>query len=155
MTAKAFNSNQIPRTKIQAKKSQIIADFQIAYKSRLISNQIRKEVLNGKAKFGMEGAGKELLQIAMANAFQKGDFLSPYYREQTFMLHKELASIATIFAALYADAANDPFSGGRQMNQHYATPFIGEDGNWLPLKEQYNVGASLSALAGQVPRAFF
>jgi len=153
MTAKAFNSNQIPRTKIKAKKSQIIADFQIAYKSRLISNQIRKEVLNGKAKFGMEGAGKELLQIAMANAFQKGDFLSPYYREQTFMLQKELATIQTILAALYADAANDPFSGGRQMNQHYATPFIDKDGNWLPLKEQYNVGASLSSLAGQVPRA--
>jgi len=153
MTAKAFNSNQIPRTKIKAKKFHILADFKIAYKSRLISNLIRKEVLAGKAKFGMEGAGKELLQIAMAHAFQKGDFLSPYYREQTFMLQKELASVESILAALYADAANDPFSGGRQMNQHYATPFIDKEGHWLPHKEQYNVGASLSSLAGQVPRA--
>ena len=136
-----------------SEKTAILDDFRIVFKSRLVSNHIRKEVLMGKAKFGIGGGGKELLQIALANSFQKGDFFSGYYRDQTFMMKKGLASVQAIFASLYGDAANDPFSGGRQMNNHFATPFIDQKGNWLSLNEQYNVTSAISPLAGHVPRA--
>ncbi len=135
------------------KKAEILEDFRVAFKSRLVSRHIRREVLIGKAKFGIESAGKELLQIAMARFFQKGDFLSGYYRDQTFMMRKGLASVPDIFAALYADFENDRYSGARQMNNHFATPLIDQNGDWLPLADQHNVAAALSPLAGQAPRA--
>lgn len=135
------------------KKRAMLADYELLYKSRLTSNYIRREVLNGKAKFGIESSGKELLQIALGNSFQKGDFYSGYYRDQTFMLKMGLASVKDLFTALYADTVNDKFSGGRQMNGHFATPFTDAQGEWLPSTNQYNVTSAISALAGHVPRA--
>jgi len=137
-----------------AKKKKILEDYTLLFKSRLASNHIRRDVLSGKAKFGIESAGKELLQLALADNFEKGDFYSGYYRDQTFMMKMGLATVADIFAALYGDTLNDKFSGGRQMNGHFATPFLdNKEENWLPLTEQYNVSSAISSLAGQVPRA--
>ncbi len=135
------------------KKRAMLKDYELLYKSRLTSNYIRREVLNGKAKFGIESSGKELLQIALGNNFQKGDFYSGYYRDQTFMLKMGLASVQDLFASLYADTVNDKFSGGRQMNGHFATPFTDEKGNWLASTKQYNVTSAISSLAGHAPRA--
>ena len=93
----------------------------------------RKEVLTGKAKFGIFGDGKEVAQVAMAKFFQPGDFRSGYYRDQTFMFATGLATVEQFFAQLYADPdiENEPFSAGRQMNAHFATKFVDEDGEWL------------------------
>ncbi len=134
-------------------KATILNDLRIIALSRELSITMRKEVLTGKAKFGIGGAGKELVQIAMAKSFEKGDFWSGYYREQTFMLAKGLATPESFFAALYGDAANDIYSGGRQMNNHFSTPLVDADGEWLAHQEQYNVMSSISALAGQIPHA--
>ena len=134
-------------------KSNVLQDFEWACLSREISGTTRKEVLSGKAKFGLGSAGKEIPQLAMARAFQKGDFYSGYYRDQTFMLAKELANAQQLFTALYADTQNDIYSGGRQMNNHFSTPLVDEAGNWLALKDLYNVASSLSPLAGQIPHA--
>lgn len=136
-----------------AKQQALLADYEILYKSRLASNAIRKEVLSGKAKFGIESSGKELLQIALGNHFKKGDFYSGYYRDQTFMLKMGLASVQNLFTALYADTTNDIFSGGRQMNGHFATPLTNEKGQWLPSTDRYNVTSAIAPLAGHVPRA--
>ncbi|MEM9821417.1 MAG: thiamine pyrophosphate-dependent enzyme [Bacteroidota bacterium] len=134
-------------------KKEILEELRICSMSRECSLLMRKEVLTGKAKFGIGGAGKELAQIAMARNFKKGDFWSGYYREQTFMFAKGLATAQHFFAALYGDTQNDLFSGGRQMNNHFSTPFFDKAGNLMPLKQKYNVASSLSALAGQVPHA--
>jgi pyruvate/2-oxoglutarate/acetoin dehydrogenase E1 component/TPP-dependent pyruvate/acetoin dehydrogenase alpha subunit len=113
----------------------------------------RREVLTGKAKFGIAGAGKELPQVAMARAFKKGDFRSGYYRDQTFMLATDLMSVADFFAQLYGDIYQDPFSAGRQMNCHFASPLIDDQGNWLPHLEQFNVSADIAPTAGQMARS--
>lgn len=134
-------------------REEVLHDFRIACTSREVSLLARREVLTGKAKFGISGDGKEVPQIAMARAFRKGDFRSGYYRDQTFMLALGLMSIEDFFAQLYADAANDPFSGGRQMNAHFATPLIDEDGNWLNTRDQYNVSSDIAPTAGQMARA--
>jgi len=130
----------------------IVGDFYLAYLSRLVSKQIRTDVLTGRAKFGIESAGKELCQIAMSRAFRLGDYFSGYYRDQTFMMHKGLASVKEIFATLYADAANDPFGAGRNMNGNFATPFLDEHDNWKELTDEYNVASALAPLGGQIPR---
>lgn len=114
---------------------------------------MRKEVLSGKAKFGIEGGGKELTQVALAKAFQKGDYFSGYYRDQTFMLSLGLATVEQLFASLYGDANNDPYSGGRQMNNHFATAFIDEEGNWTNHTERYNIASALSPLGGNITHA--
>ena len=134
-------------------KSEMIDDLKIAFQSRLLSKQIRSDVLRGKAKFGIESAGKELCQIAIAKAFKLGDYFSGYYRDQTFMMSKGLATPQTILASLYADAENDPYTSGRNMNAHYATPFIDDHDQWLDLVNRFNVGAAISPLAGHLPRA--
>lgn len=113
---------------------------------------IRREVLTGKAKFGVSDDGKELFQVAMAKAFQKGDFRSDYYRGHTLLLALDLASPEDLFAQLYADADNDPFSGGRQMNNHHATPLVGQNGEWLNHRERYNLSSDISTTAGQMAR---
>lgn len=136
-----------------AKKEQILADYALLYKSRVVSNHIRRDVLTGKAKFGIESSGMELLQLALADHFQKGDFYSGYYRDQSFMLKKGIASIQEIFSSLYADIENDKYSGGRQMNGHFATPFANREGKWAELTAQYNVSSALAPLAAHVPRA--
>ncbi len=139
--------------KAQAFVQAVLADYRVACLSREVSLLGRKEVLTGKAKFGIFGDGKEVPQVAMARAFRNGDLRSGYYRDQTFMFAAGLATVEDFFAQLYADTEHDPFSAGRQMNGHYATPFLDANGNWLPLKDLKNVSSDISPTAGQMPRA--
>ncbi len=127
-------------------------DYYICCLSREVSLTIRREVLTGKAKFGVSDDGKELFQVAMAKAFRKGDFRSDYYRGHTLLLSLELATPEDLFAQLYADADNDPFSGGRQMNNHHATPLITTEGDWLNHRERHNLSSDISTTAGQMAR---
>ena len=136
-----------------AYETEVIKDFKLATLCREISFLARKEVLTGRAKFAVTADGKEIPQIAMAKVFQKGDFWSGYYREQTFMFHKGIATPEAFFASIYADAVNDPFSGGRQMNNHYSTPLIDKKGNWTNHKELYNAASGVSCTAGHVVRS--
>ncbi len=133
-------------------KKDVLHDFWICLISREASLLGRKEVLNGRAKFGILGDGKELPQVAMARAFRKGDWRSGYYRDQTFMFARGLCTLEEFFFQLYADTENDPFSGGRQMNSHYATPMIDKDGDWLDQTKMYNVSSDISCTAGQMAR---
>lgn len=133
-------------------KTAILEDFEICCMSREASILARKEVLTGKAKFGIVGDGKEVPQVAMARVFQPGDWRSGYYRDQTFILAKKLMKIEDFFAQLYADAENDPFSGGRQMNSHYANATIDAQGEWLDHTQQYNISSDISSTAGQMSR---
>lgn len=133
-------------------KEEVLKDFYTAILSREASLVGRKEVLTGKAKFGILGDGKELPQLAMARAFKKGDWRSGYYRDQTFMFAIDECTIEQYFAQLYADAEGDPFSGGRQMNSHFATPTIDSDDNWLNLKDLYNISSDISCTGGQMAR---
>src|SRR5690625_2692207 len=119
-------------------KKQILDDFRLAAMSREVSILGRREVLTGKAKFGIFGDGKELPQIAMAKVFKNGDFRSGYYRDQTFMFAIGELSLSEFFAQLYAntDLEKEPSSGGRQMTSHFATRSLNEDGSWKKLTEQ-------------------
>ncbi|MFT4535336.1 MAG: pyruvate/2-oxoglutarate/acetoin dehydrogenase E1 component/TPP-dependent pyruvate [Saprospiraceae bacterium] len=144
------NSDEGPKS--SKFREEVLQDFYTVVMSREVSLIGRKEVLTGKAKFGILGDGKELPQIAMARVFKKGDWRSGYYRDQTFMFGIGECSIEQFFAQLYADTENDPFSGGRQMNSHYATPTIDSDDNWLPLKDLYNVSSDISCTGGQMAR---
>ncbi|SKB37595.1 Pyruvate/2-oxoglutarate/acetoin dehydrogenase complex, dehydrogenase (E1) component [Salegentibacter holothuriorum] len=135
-------------------KAQVMADYKIAVTSRECSLLGRREVLTGKAKFGIFGDGKEVPQLAMAKAFKNGDFRSGYYRDQTFMMAINQFSIEHFFAGLYADSnlENEPMSGGRQMGGHFTTHSLNEDGSWKNLIEQKNSSADISPTAGQMPR---
>jgi len=135
-------------------KVEVLADYKIAVTSRECSLLGRREVLTGKAKFGIFGDGKELPQLAMAKAFKNGDFRSGYYRDQTFMMAINQFSIENFFAGLYADTnlENEPMSGGRQMGGHFTTHSLNEDGSWKNLMEQKNSSADISPTAGQMPR---
>jgi pyruvate/2-oxoglutarate/acetoin dehydrogenase E1 component/TPP-dependent pyruvate/acetoin dehydrogenase alpha subunit len=143
----------VPEEDLTFEKEEILRDYRIGWISREASLLGRKEVLTGKAKFGILGDGKEVPQLAMAHVFRKGDWRSGYYRDQTLMFALDLSKVEDFFAQLYADAENDPFSGGRQMNSHYATPTIDADGNWLDHTELYNISADLSPTAGQMARS--
>jgi pyruvate/2-oxoglutarate/acetoin dehydrogenase E1 component/TPP-dependent pyruvate/acetoin dehydrogenase alpha subunit len=135
-------------------ENEVLHDYWLAVVSREASLIARKEVLSGKAKFGIVGDGKELPQILMAKQFRKGDWRSGYYRDQTFMFATGLATIEDFFAQLYADPINDPFSGGRQMNNHFATQTVNKKtGEWLEQKNLYNVASDTSNTGGQMPRA--
>lgn len=135
-------------------KSEVIHDYKIARISRECSLLGRKEVLTGKAKFGIFGDGKEVPQLALAKAFQNGDFRSGYYRDQTFMMAIGQLSIEHFFAGLYGhtDLDFDPMSAGRQMGGHFATHSLDENGNWKNLTAQKNSSADISPTAGQMPR---
>lgn len=135
-------------------KLQVLADFKLACESRETSLLGRKEVLTGKAKFGIFGDGKELAQIALAKQFQNGDFRSGYYRDQTIMMAIGELTIQQYFAGLYAhtDVSIEPQSAGRQMGGHFATRNLDENGNWKNLMEQKNSSADISPTAGQMPR---
>ncbi len=130
----------------------ILMDFELCCISREVSLLARKEVLTGKAKFGIIGDGKEVPQVAMAKAFRKGDFRSGYYRDQTLLFALGLSTVEEFFAQLYADPENDPFSGGRQMNSHYATPFIDKSGEWTDHTGRYNISSDISSTGGQMAR---
>lgn len=135
-------------------KAEILNDFKIAVTSRECSLLGRREVLTGKAKFGIFGDGKEVPQLAMAKAFKNGDFRSGYYRDQTFMMAIGQMSIQQFFAGLYGhtDIEHDPMSAGRQMGGHFATHSLNEDGSWKNLVMQKNSSADISPTAGQMPR---
>ena len=134
-------------------REEVLTDYKLVCESREASLLGRKEVLTGKAKFGIFGDGKEVAQVAMAKFFKPGDFRAGYYRDQTFMFASGLATIEQFFAQLYADPYNDPFSSGRQMNAHFATPFVDDQGEWLPLANRKNVSSDIAPTAGQMPRA--
>ena len=135
-------------------KTEVLNDYRIAFESRQASLIGRKEVLTGKAKFGIFGDGKEVAQIAMAKFFNKGDFRSGYYRDQTFMFAKGMSSIREFFAQLYADSDvnHEPCSAGRSMNGHFGTRLLNEDGSWKSQTDNYNSSADISPTAGQMPR---
>lgn len=138
----------------QGFKNEILADYEIACLSREASLLGRREVLTGKAKFGIFGDGKEIAQIALAKQFKNGDFRSGYYRDQTIMMAIGELNVKQYFAALYAhtDIEKEPSSGGRQMGGHYATRSLDENGEWKNLMEQRNSSADISPTAGQMPR---
>lgn len=135
-------------------KTEILNDYKIAVTSRECSLLGRREVLTGKAKFGIFGDGKEVPQLAMAKAFKNGDFRSGYYRDQTFMMAIGQMSIQQFFAGLYGhtDIEHDPMSAGRQMGGHFATHSLNEDGSWKSLVMQKNSSSDISPTAGQMPR---
>jgi pyruvate/2-oxoglutarate/acetoin dehydrogenase E1 component/TPP-dependent pyruvate/acetoin dehydrogenase alpha subunit len=135
-------------------KTIVINDYKIAYESRQASLLGRKEVLTGKAKFGIFGDGKELPQIAMAKAFKNGDWRSGYYRDQTFAFATGICTIKEFFAQLYAnpDVEADPASAGRQMNCHFATRSLNEDGSWKDLTAMKNSSSDIAPTGGQMAR---
>ncbi|KGL64116.1 thiamine pyrophosphate-dependent enzyme [Polaribacter sp. Hel1_85] len=135
-------------------KTEVLNDYRIARISRECSLLGRREVLTGKAKFGIFGDGKEVPQLAMAKAFKIGDFRSGYYRDQTFMMAIGELTAQQFFAGLYAhtDIIADPMSAGRQMGGHFATHSLNEDGTWKDLTKQYNSSSDISPTAGQMPR---
>lgn len=132
----------------------ILRDYRTAFRSRQASLLGRREVLTGKAKFGIFGDGKEVPQLAMARAFRPGDIRSGYYRDQTLMLALGLLSIEQLFAQLYADPdpEREPSTGGRQMNAHFATRFLEPDGSWRALREEFHSSADVSPTGSQMPR---
>ncbi|MCB8928714.1 MAG: transketolase [Ardenticatenaceae bacterium] len=134
--------------------AEILRDYTLANESRNASLIGRREVLSGKAKFGIFGDGKEVAQLAMAKAFKKGDFRSGYYRDQTFMFATGAVTIKQFFAQLYAiaDVSLEPQSAGRQMNAHFATRSLNPDGRWRDLTQQYNSSADISPTGSQMPR---
>ncbi|MEI7964977.1 MAG: thiamine pyrophosphate-dependent enzyme [Chitinophagaceae bacterium] len=136
-------------------RNEVLKDYRIAFESREASLLGRKEVLTGKAKFGIFGDGKEVVQVAMAKFFEPGDFRAGYYRDQTLMFASGLATVDQFFAQLYADpdVTHDPFSAGRQMNAHFATKLVDEEGNWLDLVNRKNISADIAPTAGQMLRA--
>lgn len=135
-------------------KAQILQDYKTAVLSRECSLLGRREVLTGKAKFGIFGDGKELPQLAMARSFKNGDFRSGYYRDQTFMMALGLLNAKQFFHGLYAttDIEKDPMSAGRQMGGHFGTHSLNEDGSWKDLTKQKNSSPDISPTAGQMPR---
>lgn len=135
-------------------RNQVLEDFRWAVTSRHASLMGRKEVFMGKAKFGIFGDGKELAQVAMARAFQKGDFRAGYYRDQTFMMALGELTVQQYFAQLYAhtNVSAEPASAGRLMNGHFATRSLNEDGSWKALTAQYNSAADISPTAAQMPK---
>ncbi len=129
-------------------------DYWICCVSREASILGRKEVLTGKAKFGILGDGKEVPQVAMARAFKRGDFRAGYYRDQTFMMAMGLCTVEGYFAQLYSDVENDPFSGGRQMNSHFSGPLTDSNEEWLEHTQNFNISSDISPTGGQMARAF-
>jgi pyruvate/2-oxoglutarate/acetoin dehydrogenase E1 component/TPP-dependent pyruvate/acetoin dehydrogenase alpha subunit len=135
-------------------KNAVLEDYKICCESRETSLLGRKEVLTGKAKFGIFGDGKEVAQVAMSRFFMPGDFRSGYYRDQTFMFSSGKATVEHFFSQLYADSniVNDPFSAGRQMNAHFASKFVDQEGNWLDLANLKNISSDIAPTAGQMVR---
>ena len=136
-------------------RNEVLKDYRISCESRETSLMGRKEVLTGKAKFGIFGDGKEVAQVAMAKFFKPGDFRAGYYRDQTFMFAAGMATVEQYFAQLFSDPDinNDPFSAGRQMNAHFATKNVDANGDWLDLANIKNSSSDMAPTAGQMPRA--
>lgn len=154
-TNQSTNNTVLENLSFDKFREEVLKDYRIVCESREASVLGRKEVLTGKAKFGIFGGGKEVAQVAMAKFFKPGDFRAGYYRDQTFMFASGLATVEQFFSQLYADPDinSDPFSAGRQMNSHFATKFVDENGDWLPLAQKKNISADIAPTAGQMPRA--
>lgn len=152
----SVNPHKMPKKDLSFEdfKAEVLKDYAVAVTSRECSLLGRREVLTGKAKFGIFGDGKEVPQLAWAKAFKKGDWRSGYYRDQTFMMALDLLSIEEFFAGLYAHTSleHEPMSGGRQMGGHFATHSLDDQGNFKALKDQYNSSSDISPTAGQMPR---
>ena len=133
---------------------QVINDYRTAYSSRIASLIGRKEVLTGKAKFGIFGDGKEIAQVAMARFMENGDFRAGYYRDQTLMFALGLSDTQKFFAQLYAhpDKEREPSSAGRSMNGHFSTRMLDDEGNWLKQTDRINISSDISPTASQMPR---
>jgi pyruvate/2-oxoglutarate/acetoin dehydrogenase E1 component/TPP-dependent pyruvate/acetoin dehydrogenase alpha subunit len=144
-----------PTAKLRLSADDVIADYRLAVRSRAASELSRREVLVGKAPFGISGEGKEIAQLAMAKAFRSGDWRSGYYRDQTFMFAVGLADISQYFAQLYADpdVTREPNSVGRQMLSHFATRTIDESGRWKDLLASGQSASDLSPVGAQMPRS--
>ena len=145
---------QVQQISTTFNKDQVLSDYRIANESRQASLMGRREVLTGKGKFGIFGDGKEVAQLAMASVFEKGDWRSGYYRDQTFMLASGMMKVEEIFAQIYGDTNADfnPMNAGRLMNNHFASRSLDKNGNWKPLTDQKNSSADISPTAGQMPR---
>jgi pyruvate/2-oxoglutarate/acetoin dehydrogenase E1 component/TPP-dependent pyruvate/acetoin dehydrogenase alpha subunit len=154
-TNQISEENLLENLSFEKFRQEVLKDYKVVCESRETSLLSRKEVLTGKAKFGIFGDGKEVAQVAMAKFFMPGDFRAGYYRDQTFMFASGLATVEQFFSQLYADPdlKNDPFSAGRQMNAHFATKFVDENGNWLDLAHKKNVSSDIAPTSGQMPRA--
>jgi len=150
-----MKKTKITLADINLSKEDILNDYRIANESRQASLLGRREVLTGKAKFGIFGDGKEVPQLAMARVFKNGDWRSGYYRDQTFMLAAGMMTLEEIFAQLYGDTdpIASPSTGGRLMNNHFATRSLDEEGNWLNLMNRKNSSADTSPTASQMPRS--
>jgi pyruvate/2-oxoglutarate/acetoin dehydrogenase E1 component/TPP-dependent pyruvate/acetoin dehydrogenase alpha subunit len=133
-------------------RESILDDYRLAFRSRQASLIGRREVLTGKAKFGIFGDGKEVAQVALARAFRKGDWRSGYYRDQTLVFALGMGTLDEFFAQLYADTDRDPWSGGRSMNAHFASRLIDDRGGWKAQTEAYNTSADVSPTGSQMPR---
>ena len=135
-------------------KKQVLEDYRLIVTSREASLLGRREGLNGKAKFGIFGDGKELPQIALSKVFQKGDYRSGYYRDQTFMMSINELTVKQLFSGLYAntDINEEPMSAGRQMGAHFNTPFLNKDGSWKNLIDLKNSSSDISCTGSQMPR---
>ena len=133
---------------------EILQDYRLAYRSRQASLIGRREVMSGKAKFGIFGDGKEVPQLAMARAFRPGDFRSGYYRDQTFMLATGQTSLEQFFAQLFAhaDVRAEPATAGRAMNAHFGTRLLQPDGRWKDIANHYNSSSDVSPTGSQMPR---
>ena len=144
-----------PPNPLPIPSEEIIKDYRLAYQSRQASLIGRREVLSGKAKFGIFGDGKEIVNLAMARAFRKGDWRTGYYRDQTWMFALGVHGIQEFFAQLYAhaDVEHEPATAGRSMNAHFATRYLKPDGSWKNQTESYNVAADISPTGSQMPRA--
>jgi pyruvate/2-oxoglutarate/acetoin dehydrogenase E1 component/TPP-dependent pyruvate/acetoin dehydrogenase alpha subunit len=150
----ANDNFDVSQLSFDAFKEIVINDYRIAFESRQASLIGRREVLTGKAKFGIFGDGKEVAQLAMAKAFRKGDWRAGYYRDQTFMFATGMSNLKEFFAQLYAnpDVEKDPASAGRQMNCHFATRTIDANGEWYNLTEMMNCASDISTTGGHMPR---
>jgi pyruvate/2-oxoglutarate/acetoin dehydrogenase E1 component/TPP-dependent pyruvate/acetoin dehydrogenase alpha subunit len=151
---KVTNQFDVSELSFEDFKKIVLNDYRICFESRQTSILGRKEVLTGKAKFGIFGDGKEVAQVAMAKAFKNGDWRSGYYRDQTFMFAAGMATITEFFSQLYAnsDVKEEPFSGGRQMNAHFATRILNEDGTWKNQTEMKMTSSDISTTGGQMAR---
>jgi len=152
--AKESTEIEVTPVDFETFKNEVISDYKLACLSREASLLGRREVLSGKAKFGIFGDGKELAQIALAKQFRNGDFRSGYYRDQTLMMAIGQLNIQQYFAGLYGETnlELEPQSAGRQMGGHYSSRNLDENGNWLNLMKQKNSSADISPTAGQMPR---
>lgn len=147
-------ADAVADTAVSLPDTEILQHYRLAVLSRHVSRLGQREVMSGRAKFGVWGAGKEVAQLALARVFRPGDFRVGYYRDQTLMFALGMTTPEAFFAQLYAhaDVTAEPSSGGRSMVSHFATRLLGEEGQWQPQTDRYNSSADISCTAGQMPR---